>query len=138
MVLAIMLSTITICKAKDENGQDIVPEIAFELGLAAYVVFRSIFSYELQVADHCLDHGASFRSSYDDRCTPQQTEGFQVCDHPTVGESKISRDASSAASFLNAIGRNMQCRTPLQLLSTVDVIPIAIFNVPSRAHAHVR
>jgi hypothetical protein len=42
MVLATMLSTITICKAKDENGQDIVPEIAFELGLAAYVAFRSI------------------------------------------------------------------------------------------------
>jgi len=39
MVLATMLSTITISKAKDKNGQDIVPEIAFELGLAAYVAF---------------------------------------------------------------------------------------------------
>jgi hypothetical protein len=124
MVLATMLSIITICKAKDENGQNIVPEIAFELGLAAYVVFRSIFSCELQVADHSHDHGASFRPSYDNHCTPQQTKGFQVCDYPTVGESKISGDASSTASFVNAIDKSRHCRILdlLQLLNTVGVL----------------
>jgi hypothetical protein len=33
-----MLSTITISKAKDENGQEITPEIAFQVSLSAYVV----------------------------------------------------------------------------------------------------
>ena len=40
MVLATMLSTITISKAKDENGQEITPEIAFEAALNAYVMFH--------------------------------------------------------------------------------------------------
>ena len=38
MVFATMLSTITISKAKDENGQEITPEIAFEVALSAYVM----------------------------------------------------------------------------------------------------
>jgi hypothetical protein len=32
-----MLPTITISKAKDEDGQEITPEIAFQIGLSAYV-----------------------------------------------------------------------------------------------------
>jgi hypothetical protein len=31
-----MLSTITISKAKDKNGQQITPEIAFQVGLSAH------------------------------------------------------------------------------------------------------
>jgi hypothetical protein len=41
IVLATMLSTITISKAKDGNMHEITPEIAFEVALAAYVMFSS-------------------------------------------------------------------------------------------------
>jgi hypothetical protein len=51
MVLATMLSTIMISKAKDENGQEITPEIAFEVASAAYVVFRFFLSGETETAD---------------------------------------------------------------------------------------
>jgi hypothetical protein len=43
-----MLSTITISKAKDENGREITPEIAFEVALAAYAPFLSC---ETKIAD---------------------------------------------------------------------------------------
>jgi hypothetical protein len=39
IVLATVLSTISISKPKDEHGQEITPEIAFDIGLNAYVVF---------------------------------------------------------------------------------------------------
>jgi len=42
IVLATMLSTITISKAKDEHGREITPEIAFEVALAAYVMFHCL------------------------------------------------------------------------------------------------
>jgi hypothetical protein len=35
IVLATMLSTLKICKAKDKNGQEIIPEVKFEVGLTA-------------------------------------------------------------------------------------------------------
>jgi hypothetical protein len=35
IVLATVLSTISISKAKDEHGQEITPEIAFDIGLNA-------------------------------------------------------------------------------------------------------
>jgi hypothetical protein len=35
IVFATILSTLTISKARDENGQEITPEIAFVVGLAA-------------------------------------------------------------------------------------------------------
>ena len=38
IVLATMLSTIVISKAKDEDGREITPEIAFEVALTAYVL----------------------------------------------------------------------------------------------------
>ena len=34
-----MLSALSITKAVDENGHEITPEIAFDVGLTAYVVF---------------------------------------------------------------------------------------------------
>jgi hypothetical protein len=39
IVMATLLSTLNISKAKDENGQEITPEIAFEVALTAYVLF---------------------------------------------------------------------------------------------------
>jgi hypothetical protein len=41
IVMATLVSTVNISKAKDENGQEITPEIAFEVALTAYVLFPS-------------------------------------------------------------------------------------------------
>jgi hypothetical protein len=38
IVMATMLSVLKISKAKDKNGEDITPEIAFEVALTVYVL----------------------------------------------------------------------------------------------------
>jgi hypothetical protein len=38
IVMATLLSTLNISKAKDENGKEITPEIAFEVTVTAYVL----------------------------------------------------------------------------------------------------
>jgi len=38
IVLATILSTLQISKVKDENGQEIIPEIGFEVNVTMYVL----------------------------------------------------------------------------------------------------
>jgi hypothetical protein len=64
IVLATMLSTLKICKAKDENGQEIIPEVKFEVGLTAYVACSHLIVrllirfYSIYPCDMLLYHAA--------------------------------------------------------------------------------
>jgi hypothetical protein len=42
--MATILATLKISRVKDENGQEITPEIAFEVNFTAYVLIPSIHS----------------------------------------------------------------------------------------------
>ena len=67
IVMATILSTLRISKAKDENGQEIMPEIAFDVNFTAYVLIPSLHD---EMTQCYLPH--------------QQTQGVQVCDYTSI------------------------------------------------------